>query len=598
MHVSDLLVEAVLKEQFGLDELRPHQKEVIGHILEERHTLALLPTGYGKSLCYQLPSQVLPGATLVVSPLIALMRDQVNGLLKRGINNATFLNSSIDFQEQTERIDGIKSGAYKLVYVAPERFESPRFRTLLSQLKISLLVIDEAHCISHWGHDFRPHYRNLSSYLSHVPGATILALTATATPAVQKDIVDSLKLPQMQVVIGSFDRPNLHLEVVPARDAYTKDQEVMSRLSADPGSCIIYTSSRRETERLSMQLKTARFKAAYYHAGLGSGQRDIAQEHFQSGKTKVIVCTVAFGMGIDKPDISRVIHYNLPPSIENYYQEAGRAGRDGNQATCTLLYQAKDIYTQRWLVDRNYPSGKQVLAVLEYLRQRTDEPVRLAEIVENVDIADTAVNSALDLLKQQKLIDVNANGQYFPCLSHSDLAPVDMSLLQKRRQLEEHRLEQVINYANNASCRRSYILRYFGQQLSTQCSGCDNCHPSQKPAPTTVHYPTPVADRKKSKNTKPSSLSESILQLVQEFNGRSGRTTIAAILTGGKSQKLIDGGLDKSHHYGSLAGIKRDLVIEAIDELIAQGCLTVSSGLYPKVSITAAGLKILAANVS
>ena len=246
-------LEETLRERFGLAEFRPKQKEVIDNVMRGKHTLALLPTGYGKSLCYQVPSQVLPGITLVVSPLIALMQDQVNGLLRRGLNNVTLLNSSIAWDERDLRMAGIRAGAYKLVYVAPERFESARFRQLLSTIDVSLLVVDQAHCISQWGHDFRPHYRNLSGHLSHVPGATILALTATATPPVQKDIVQSLALPEMHVVVGSFDRPNLRLEVRGCRNNFEKDEFLFRLLRSTSEPVIVYTSSRKETEALSQR---------------------------------------------------------------------------------------------------------------------------------------------------------------------------------------------------------------------------------------------------------------------------------------------------------------------------------------------------------
>ena len=251
--VADMMthtsLEEILHERFGLLEFRPKQTEVIDNLVHGRHTLALLPTGYGKSLCYQVPSQILPGITLVVSPLIALMQDQVNSLIRRGLTNVTLLNSSIDRDQRDLRMAGIKSGAYKLVYVAPERFESGGFRQMLSEIDVSLLVIDEAHCISQWGHDFRPQYRNLSGHLSHVPGATILALTATATP-VRKKTSCNRCLPEMHVVVGSFDRPNLHLEVRGCRNNFEKDEYVERMLRSTSEPAIIYTSSRKETESL------------------------------------------------------------------------------------------------------------------------------------------------------------------------------------------------------------------------------------------------------------------------------------------------------------------------------------------------------------
>ncbi len=607
----DSSIEKILKSRFGLDQLRPKQKEVISNILAGRHTLAFLPTGYGKSLCYQLPSQVLPGVTVVISPLIALMHDQVNGLIRRGIRNATMLNSSLDAEQLDERISGIRRGQYKLVYVAPERLESPRFRSLLQSLDISLLVIDEAHCISQWGHDFRPQYRNIRSYLSLMPKATILALTATATPRVQRDIPESLGLPSMTCVIGSFDRPNLRFEVEQCANNADKDRHVFamlaeSKLGVEKKPSIVYTSSRKEAEELARRIKAAKITAACYHAGLSPDIRKKVQNSFENDTISVIVSTVAFGMGVDKPNIRRVIHYNMPGSLENYYQEAGRAGRDGNQATCSLLYQAKDIYTQKWLMDKNFPDAKEVAHLLKFLHDNSQQSLRPMDLHKRMRMEDSAINSALDLLKHLNMLDVDANGVRAREISGSRMPAIDMSWLDARKERDSHRLNQIIKYAQESTCRRKHILGYFGQTLDNSCTGCDTCHPVEK---RFVSIPTPpkmaVTEASRSPRSAQSLYSQSrpakakvkveadttgsseleaaILVLTGELSGKVGRTTIASILIGSKAKKLKEKKLDKVDAFGTFAHVRMDVIMDTIDNLIAQEKLQVITGMYPKL---------------
>ncbi len=584
MAVSEFLLDSVLHERFGLKEFRPKQREVIDHILSGRHTLALLPTGYGKSLCYQVPSQILPGATIVVSPLIALMQDQLNGLARRGISNATLLNSSVSPDELDIRFGGIKAGVFKLVFVAPERFESPRFRNLLEQIDVSLLVIDEAHCISQWGHDFRPQYRNLSGYiLNHLKAASVLALTATATPQVQRDIIQSLNLPNMNVVTGSFDRPNIRFEVEAVTNAVGKDSFVFSTLKNLNAPAIVYTSSRKEAEALSERMRQSGLTAACYHAGLTGEQRQRAQKLFETDKVATIVSTVAFGMGVDKPNIRRVIHYNLPGSLESYYQEAGRAGRDGQSATCTLLFQSRDVHTQRWLMDRNFPSAHQVEIAYKLIASAGLQPVRISSLLDDMDIADSALNSALDLLKQLQLIDTTPDGSLLARVSDGT---IDMSSLNQRKLRHSQRLEQMIRYAQDAICRRRQILGYFGQ-ITESCSGCDVCDPGEK-KPLNSRLGQSVLH-----SDKTSSLAEAILQIVTDLNGTVGRTTIAQILAGSGNKKLKEKGLDRGPMFGRFNVFKQDQLLASIDELIHKGDLQSVPGMYPKVVITVSGAQKL-----
>jgi len=588
-------IDRILSESFGLQSLRPKQKEVIDRVLHGRHTLALLPTGYGKSLCYQLPSMALDGITLVVSPLIALMQDQMSGLIRRGITSATVLNSAIAPDEYERRLEGIAQGRLKLVYVAPERFESPRFRSLVENLNVSLLVIDEAHCISQWGHDFRPNYRTLKNHLALMPEATVLALTATATPRVKQDIVDSLAMPDMAVVETSFDRPNLHFQVFSCANDYDKDQRVLRALGTDQTPTIIYTSSRKQSEELSQRLKKSGISTGCYHAGLPPHVRQTAQKAFEDEKVPVIVSTVAFGMGVDKANVRRVIHYNLPGSLENYYQEAGRAGRDGESAKCTLLFQARDIYTQRWLLKKNFPSAAQVQEVLTYLRKnaaKSGYPLRTADILAAVKIEDSALNSTIDLFKFTDLVRITADGIELTTKGENASQTVDMNSLSQRERREENRLDQIVRYAQGDTCRRRAILSYFGQDLDGLCAGCDICHkviddfePAPKAMGKTAQSKQTAA---KSEVRRPgvSDLSATILELTEELKGKFGRTTIANILAGSKASKLKSQNLNRLGAYGRFAHMTNNDILDTIDDLVGQGQLRVVPGPYPKLIAT------------
>src|SRR5262245_11726677 len=326
MEIDEL--EIALREHFGFERFRPNQREVIEHALARRHTLAVLPTGLGKSLCYQLPAQLMSGLTLVISPLIALMQDQVDAMARRGFKNVTALNSLLSPSDVGRRFSDIERGLYKLVYVAPERCDSPRFQQIVRQTEIALVVLDEAHCISQWGHDFRPHYRTLLARLPELNRVTFLALTATATPEVQRDILAALALHNVHRFIADFNRPNLHFEAFRLEGRESKDSRLVELLSRDNSAAIVYASTRKEAAAVHRLLESRGLNVALYHAGLDAAKRSEAQRRFLQGDCRVITATVAFGLGIDKPDVRRVIHYNIPGSLENYYQEAGRAGRD------------------------------------------------------------------------------------------------------------------------------------------------------------------------------------------------------------------------------------------------------------------------------
>src|SRR5918999_3795371 len=365
---------SALREHFGFGGFREGQGEVVESVLAGHDTVVVMPTGGGKSLCYQLPALMRDGVTVVVSPLIALMKDQVDALHARGLP-ATFINSSLDFEEQKERIAGVRAGRFKLLYVAPERFRSAHFVETLQRADISLFAIDEAHCISQWGHDFRPDYLRLKAFVERIGRPQTVALTATATPYVRADIIEQLKLDDPRAFVSGFDRPNLSLGVVHTekeREKYARIRQLAEEYKGQSG--IVYTSTRKSVEQITRKLQEARLPAVGYHAGMTDEERVRAQEEFMSGGAQVIVATNAFGMGIDKPDIRFVVHFHLPGSIEAYYQEIGRAGRDGRPSVCLLLFNYADKRTQDYFIEGSYPPPELIAKVYEALACATRWP--------------------------------------------------------------------------------------------------------------------------------------------------------------------------------------------------------------------------------
>ena len=365
----------LLKQQFGYDEFLPLQEEIISSVMDGKDAVALMPTGGGKSLCYQLPALRLDGLTLVISPLIALMKDQVDGLRANGIE-AAFINSTLPYAEINRVQVRAQQGVLKILYVAPERLVQSGFQYFLSRLKVSLVAVDEAHCISVWGHDFRPDYRKLGDLrrnLAHVP---FLALTATATERVRHDIVEQLQLKQPRQFIASFNRPNLSYAVFPKRkDTFDSLSDLLQKHKGE--SAIIYCTSRSDTESLAARLRNNGFDAQPYHAGLDGGVRRATQERFIRDELSIVVATIAFGMGIDKPNIRLLVHHDLPKSLEGYYQETGRAGRDGLPSRCVLFYTYGDAAKQEFFIDR-----------LEDEAERANAREKLAQVVEFCQIQE------------------------------------------------------------------------------------------------------------------------------------------------------------------------------------------------------------------
>jgi ATP-dependent DNA helicase RecQ len=407
-------LQELLKIHFGYESFWPGQERAIDNILAGRDTVVVLPTGGGKSLIYQLPALVLEGITVVVSPLIALMKDQVDSLDRVGIP-AVFINSSISLLETSRRLAQIRAGVYKIVYVAPERFYNQSFLTELRQIKVSLFAIDEAHCISQWGHDFRPSYLRLKEVIKSVGSPTVAALTATATPEVRDDIIKQLGIKNADMVVTGFARPNLQFAVVPTSNGQ-KIENIVNLLTTNPefGSGIIYAGTRAKADEILEALVENDVKAVGYHAGMDADSRDWVQEQFMSDKASVVVATNAFGLGINKKDIRFVIHHDLPGTIEAYYQEAGRAGRDGKDSFCLLFYHQQDRYLREFFIKGDNPDPKIILEIYDFLLNRAGmeiDPsasilITYAEIAQSLSesVPEMAIGTALKILEREAYI--------------------------------------------------------------------------------------------------------------------------------------------------------------------------------------------------
>ena len=407
-------LKELLKIHFGYESFRPGQEIAIDNILNHKNTVVVLPTGGGKSLIYQLPALILEGVTIVISPLIALMKDQVDSLDKVGIP-ATFINSSISPDETEKRMTRIKNGFYKIVYIAPERFYNQAFISELKNIKVSLFAIDEAHCISQWGHDFRPSYMRLKEAIKFVGSPVVVALTATATPEVRDDIVKQLAFQDSELVITGFARPNLQFAVMPATNGQ-KIETIVNLLTTNQelGSGIIYVGTRAKADEIAEVLVDHDVKAVVYHAGMDSESRNWVQEKFMKGEAQVVIATNAFGLGINKKDIRFVVHHDLPGTIEAYYQEAGRAGRDGKPSFCLLFYHPQDRYLREFFIKGDNPDPKMIIEIYDFLLRRAGLEIdseasiliTYAEIGQNLSdsVPEMAIGTTLKILEKEGYI--------------------------------------------------------------------------------------------------------------------------------------------------------------------------------------------------
>jgi ATP-dependent DNA helicase RecQ len=465
------------RDAFGWRRLRPGQLEAMTAVMAGQDTLAVMPTGSGKSAVYQVPALLLDGPTVVVSPLISLQRDQVASLLEHGgAATAVQANSSLSERERGAAFDALRAGEVEFLFLAPEQLSKPEVLDAVAAARPSLFVVDEAHCICSWGHDFRPDYLRLHTAIERVGRPRVLALTATASPPVRDEIVRRLRLEDPQVVVSGFDRPNLALEVQAFRDDDQRREAVVLRAMGEAKPGLVYTATRKSAEQYAAALGELGIDAAAYHAGMRAADREEVHDRFTAGRLDVVVATTAFGMGIDKADVRFVLHAEVADSLDSYYQEVGRAGRDGQPAVAALYYRPEDLGLRKFFAGgaADEPGLRKVAALVQY----ADGPVQPTALAEEADVAPTRLVSLVNLLEQAGAVEVRGDGAVTAPQDAPDpqeAARAAAEVADAHRRVDQSRVEMMRAYAETSGCRRQLLLAYFGETLDEPCGNCDTC---------------------------------------------------------------------------------------------------------------------------
>ncbi|HIG27844.1 MAG TPA: ATP-dependent DNA helicase RecQ [Verrucomicrobiales bacterium] len=602
----DSLIESAksaLDHYFGFRDFLDGQESVIQAILDQKDVLVVMPTGGGKSLCFQLPGIILPGVTVVVSPLIALMKDQVDSLLARNIR-ATLINSAISTLEQSERIDRLVRGEYDLVYVAPERFRSRAFVSALKQVKIGLFAVDEAHCLSQWGHDFRPDYLRLSAAIDALGNPQKAAFTATATEIVRDDILKHLQLRDPAVFVSGFSRPNLQLNI---RNVDTKSEKFqwLTKVVSEQKTGIIYCATRKNVEEVACFLADSNIRSIGYHGGMSDEERVRAQNQYLQREADVAVATNAFGMGIDRSDVRFVIHFDVPGSVEAYYQEVGRAGRDGNPSVCELLFNYADTRTQEFFIDGNNPGIDKIRDVYEALRSEANSEFQVElsinDIAEKAGIRNTmAVGTSLGVLSRHGYVErfdiegkrIRGSRLLQPTLSALHL-DIDEKGLAEKDKRDREKLRSIIEFCYSTRCRPQWILDYFGEKNAEGCRNCDVC---DKEASGEIRSPNSEEETIVRKVL--SGVARMSIRQGDQWQGRFGRGRVIQMLTGSRSKEILNARLDSLSTYGILAELSPSYLQALYKEMEKVGLVESSKGEYPVVRLTDYGVEVMKSQTS
>lgn len=565
MQILQITAKEALQKFFGHKDFRKGQEAIIDSIMNGNDTLVIMPTGGGKSLCYQVPASISDGICLVISPLIALMKDQTDKLNLIGIP-AIAINSSMSAEELRNFYNDMSR--YKMIYLAPERIKNPYFLKKIQTIKISFMVVDEAHCVSQWGHDFRPAYKLIVNLRNILPQIPCIALTATATKKVEVDIIHILKLKNQKRFSFGFDRPNLRWIVLYEKDKLKKILEIIRSVQ---GLILIFVPTRVLCEDIYQLLQDQKIAHCdYYHGGLDDQSRSEIQNRFITNQIRVLICTNAFGMGIDKPDVRAVIHYQISADLEAYYQEAGRAGRDGKTSFCVCLYDAKDKFIHKSLMNKQIPEQEQITNSLEIYKS-LDENAKIS--FWQSEIFKTHENTFKFLERHGFIIETD--NQIILQNLENLAAQLEKSRHVKAIQMEK--LDAMIHYAEVRNCRRNLILDYFGEiHNNKECGKCDICV---------------------GRNSKDSLLTNddllAILQLVLDYDERFGIQTFTDLLCGEYSQSIEKHGLDLHPLYASIKIDDKQKIIRFFYKQIENGFLYRTEGKYPCLVLSVKGRKLL-----
>ncbi|MGB3136159.1 MAG: RecQ family ATP-dependent DNA helicase [Nodosilinea sp.] len=470
-------IRQTAQSKMGYDSLRAGQEEAIAALLRGHDVLAVMPTGSGKSAIYQLAGALIPGATVVISPLLALQQDQVESIAEQEVGDAVAVNSTLGATQREDAFEALADDELEFIFLAPEQFNNPETLARLQEAKPSLFVIDEAHCVSEWGHDFRPDYLRLGAVIDSLGHPRVLALTATAAPAVREEILQHLNMRDAEVVVQGFDRPNIWLEVRRFEDKAVKERALIDQVVRATKPGIVYVATRKQAEAVAEALEAKGVQAIPYHAGMKTSDREKSQAAFMSDQAEVIVATTAFGMGIDKPNVRFVIHHSISDSVDSYYQELGRAGRDSEKAFALLFYCPDDLSIRRFLASSGQVTVEQVEQVAIVL-QAQDEPLDRKDLKEQAGLSQSKTAAALNHLAEVGSVEMLPTGEAVAsgtALATGKAAEAAVQAQERYQNYVRSRLEMMRGYAEVRDCRREYLLNYFGENQEQPCGFCDNC---------------------------------------------------------------------------------------------------------------------------